>query len=288
MSELTETTDLAGQGALTEAGAVAVLAQEAAAPDELDPNKTYSLLVPDGDHVELLDLEYRLPAPERARGTYRPATVGALIDHVTRHYDKDHTTIWVHPTSGRIAAVFNDTAPGEGATPGWRDHCSQLDLRHTDEWLFWRSKDGQLVSQTEFAEHIEDGVKEIVEPAAADMLELAQSFQAAASASFRSATRLADGTVQMQYDEQLDAKAGRSGEIPIPTEFTLAIAPFLGEEPYKITARLRYRLTSGTLRLGYRLERPNDVVRDALEQIAARLTDRFTHVFLGEPAGEIA
>lgn len=269
-------------GASTEAAIVAALAQEAADPNELDAAKTYSVIVPDGGQVHLLDLEERLPAPLRTRGTYRPATVDALISHVDRHFDKDHTTVWVHPTSGRVIAVFNDVA-ATGET-GWGDHRSQLDLQHTPEWLFWKAWDGELLTQIAFAEHVEDGVKEIVEPPAADMLELAQSFHAESSASFRSATRLQDGTVQVQYDEKLDAQAGRSGQMTIPTEFTLAIAPFLGEDPYRVTARLRYRLAAGQLKLGYRLERPGDVVRDALSQIADRLTDKFEHVFVGEPA----
>lgn len=266
----------------TEAAKVAELAARATQPQEADPTKTYSAVVADGHRIESFDLEEYMPSPFRMEGTYRPATVDSLISHVERHFDPDHTTIWVHPTSGQIIAIFND-ASAKGDT-GWRDHRSRLDMQHTPEWLYWLRRDGQLLTQLDFAEHIENGVKEIVEPPAADMLELAQSFHATQAGSFRSAHRLQDGTVQVQYDETVDAVAGRSQEIPIPQTFTLAIAPFLGEEPYKVTARLRYRLNSGKLTLGYRLERPADVVRDALDHVAAKLTEKFTHVFLGEPA----
>jgi uncharacterized protein YfdQ (DUF2303 family) len=156
-----------------------------------------------------------------------------------------------------------------------------LQLEHTDEWKHWTSLDKQLVGQTDFAEHIEQGLKEIVEPPAADMLELAQTFHAAQSASFRSATRLHNGITQVQYDEEVDASAGRSKQLEIPQEFTLAIAPFVGEEPYRVTARLRYRLSSGNLKLGYQLVRPADVVRDCLSSIADRLTEEFGDVFSG-------
>lgn len=266
----------------TEAAKVADLAVRASRPKQIDPTLTYAAIVADGHRVEVLDLDGQMPAPFRTSGIYRPATVDALIAHVERHRDPDHTTIWVHPTSGQVIAVFND-ASAEGET-GWRDHRSQLDLHRTPEWMFWIAKDGKLMSQLEFAEHMEDGVKEIVEPAAADMLELAQSFHATQSGSFRSAHRLQDGTVQVQYDETIDAVAGRSQEIPIPQTFTLAVSPFLGEDPYRVTARLRYRLNGGKLTLGYRLERPDEVIRDALDKVADRLTAEFNHVFVGEPA----
>lgn len=275
----------------TEAAAVAELAQRAAVPEVLTPEvgECYAVQLPPGHILEIPDIEKHALTPFRPRGIYQPATVDALVAHVDRHFDAAHTTLWVHPDSGRIVALLNDhaafsgsgTAPGAGA--GWRDHRSVLQLEQTDEWNFWIGKDGSLMPQGTFAQHFEDGIKELVDPAASVMLELAQSFQAAQNASFKQATRLRDGTVQVQWNETVDATAGKSGEIPIPDTFTLAIAPFLGEEPAALTARLRYRLNGGQLQLGYKLERPDDVVRDTLSKIADRLTEKFTHVFIGTP-----
>lgn len=50
-------------------------------------------------------------------------------------------------------------------------------------------------------------------------------------------------------------------------------------------ARFRYRLRAGSLSLGYSLIEPELVVRDCLERIAGRLTEKFgSGVYLGEPA----
>ncbi len=254
-------------------------------PKPLDKEvSAYSVIVPNGaQHVTV-----RTPAahpdftdtPLRARGTYRPATVDALIDVIDRHHDPAATTIWVRQVSGRIDVVFNDAALG---IPAWRDHRAVLELTVTPEWTHWASKDARLLSQADFAEHIEDGVGEIVEPTAADMLELAQTFQAHTTATFRSGQRLSDGRVQFQYDEEVDAKAGQSGQMEIPATFKLAISPFMGEPPYAVTARLRHRQSSGKLTLGYKLDRPHVVVDDALTKIAERLAEKFPAVFIGEP-----
>lgn len=256
-----------------------------AEPELLEPGRIYSVTTPAGATHELT----RAPAPSpehdadpgRARGSYHPATVEALIAVITRHHDEQATTVWVHPTAGRVTTVFNDAAPG---APAWRDHRAVLQLTKTPEWEHWAKRDGHLGSQTDFAEHVEDGLAEIVEPAAAEMLELAQTFHAHQAASFRQATRLQDGRIQVRYDETIDAKAGDSGQMDIPSTFTLAIAPFLGEAPYKVTARLRYRSSGGNLQIGYKLDRPDRVIRDALEQISQRLEAEFPNVYVGEPA----
>lgn len=251
-----------------------------AEPFVVDPDVgVYSVVVPAGGEGKLVSVERFAAHPRRATATYRPATVDALIQLVARFHHEKHTTIWVHPTAGRIVAVFNDN----GAQPHWRDHRAVLDLAVPPAWRHWIDRDGALMGQQGFAEHIEDGLADIAEPPAADMLELAQSFHAKQSAAFRTAVRLQDGRVQMQYDEELEATAGRSGQMQIPSEFKLAIAPFLGEAPYAVKALLRYRINGGKLAIGYRLQRPEDVIRDALATVHEKLSNSFPAVFLGSP-----
>jgi uncharacterized protein YfdQ (DUF2303 family) len=265
-------------------GDASVLVETAVAgaePARLDPAKTYSVVVPAGAELRVLDLENRLDRPSRLRGTVAVATVDSLVAYVKDHHDDEETTLWVHPTSGAVVAVLNDHSVAGPAS--WGDHRAALTLIQTAQWLRWRELDGVLGDQQTFAEHIEDGASEIVSPDAATMLEIAQSFHAHTSAAFRQANRLQDGAVSLLYDENVEAKAGQRGELQVPAEFVLAVAPFVGEDPYKITARLRYRLSGGNLRIGYKLDRPDEVIRDALEQIAEKLRAEFPRVYLGEP-----
>jgi uncharacterized protein YfdQ (DUF2303 family) len=273
-------------GAATDAAAVIDAATRAAKPKPLDSrNEVYSVVVPEGANVEVLDvkdyLDANREAPRRTSGTYQLATVGSFVDYVKDHRT-EQLTVWVDEKSRRVTAVFNDARPD---APAWRDHRAVLTLQITDEWAHWTNRDGNLVDQETFAEHIEDGIGEITEPEAATMLEIAQSFHATTNASFRSAHRLADGQVQVQYDEEVQAAAGRKGELAIPQTFKLAIAPFVGEERYALTARLRYRLAGGKLRIGYKLDHPERALRDAVELIAERLRSDFA-VFLGQSAPE--
>lgn len=262
----------------TEAAAVAAITRAAATPSPLDPSKPQGLVIPADAQLVLPDLSAWRQAPERKTGVYHPATVEAFIAYVDYQQIADATTVWVHPTSGLVTAVLDDN----GGEAGYGQHRAVLQLHPTPEWVYWEAQDKQMVSQELFAEHIEGGLEEIVTPDAAEMLEIAQSFHAASSAAFRSSTRLATGEQRLQYDEEVKATAGATGELTVPTTILLAVAPFVGEERYKITARLRFRLNGGRLTLGYILDRPESVKRDALEGIASRIAAKFTHTYVGE------
>lgn len=268
--------------ALEHDGLAAVIeaAREGTEPQILDPTNPTFVVVPDGTRPVEIDMDKWRDAPARTKGTYRPATVDAFSKYVARHITDitDAGTVWVHPTSGRIVAVFDDAAPGK---PGWREHKAVLELETTPEWKHWIEKDGSLMGQEEFAEHVEVGLDDIQEPSGADVLEMAQTFHAKTNSTFRQATRLASGETQFQYDEEISAKAGATGTMEIPSVLMLGIAPFVGEEPYKVIARVRYRISSGKLSLGYKLDRPDLVRRDALETIADKLAKQFPLTYVG-------
>lgn len=262
--------------ASTDAAVVADLAAKAAAPQVVDPDKVH--VVADG--VQVLDLDRFLESPRRKKGTYHPATVSALIAYAKEH-ETEGTTIWVDKTASKVTAVIND----HGQTPGWRGHTATLQLQTSPEWKHWLAKDGQYFDQEDFAEHLQDGIEEIRNPDAATMLEIAQTIQGATKADWRTATRLDNGEVSFAYHEQIEATAGRKAHLEIPQTFDLAISPFYGEAPFELSARLRYRIREGNLRIGYKLGRPHDVVVAVLGGIAERLSGEagFAHVYLGAP-----
>ncbi len=263
-----------------DAAAIIEAAQATAEPKDLDHGKPQIVVVPAGAAAQIPDLSAWRDAPYRRSGLYRPATVEALADYTEWQQVDDQTTVWVHPTSGRVEAVFDDN----GAEPGYREHRAVLQLQPTPEWTYWAAKDGHMGGQEDFALHIEGGLAEIEQPAAADLLEIAQSFHATKNAAFRSALRLASGEQQFTYSEEIEAKAGRTGQLSVPTTFVLMLAPFVGEEERQVVAKLRYRLHDGRLQIGYQLERPDKVVREALDAVAEQLAAKFPRVFVGEPA----
>ncbi len=263
----------------SEAAAVESIAIRAASPNILDPDKPLGIVVPVGANLELPDLSKWREAPTRKTGLYKPATVEAFSAYVQQHLIPDVTTVWVHPTSGKVVSVIDDNA-AEG--PGWGEHRVDLTLAKTEEWKYWIENDRKMLSQVEFAEHIEGGLDDIAVPDGADLLEIAQTFHMTSGVTFRSSTRLSTGQQQFQYDEESKATAGVSGQLTVPTNIVLAIAPFFGEERSRVGARLRFRLNDGHLKLGYLLDRPDVIVRDALEKVAETLSAKFPLTYVGD------
>lgn len=235
--------------------------------------------VPPGWDLRSVDVDRTLPYPRRRSGTVTLITVTSLIDFLKRHAD-DAACCYVDPQSLRFVAVLND----HYEEAGWRDHRAVLQLEATPAWLRWSGANRTMLDQEAFAELVEDGLAEIVTPDGADVLELAQSMHATTAAKFRSDRRLANGRVQLEYVEEVDARAGADGSMVIPSEIVLAVSPFAGSEPVEVRARLRYRLHGGKLTLGIVLNQPEQVVWTALEHEAERVsTETGVLVVWGQP-----
>lgn len=264
-----------------EAEIVADLARAAAEPKPVPTDVPSVIVVPAEAQTAILDVSAWRQQPVRRQGVFRPATVDALVAFTNLH-GVEQTSVWVHPTSGKVVTVFDDHDPDVG--PGYGGFRAELSLAPTPEWMHWMSLDGKLVTQEHFAEHVEAGLQEIEQPDGATMLELAQSFRLTNNASFRTAKRLVSGEQQFLYDETVEVSAGRGGEITVPATFVLLVAPFVGEDETQVVAKLRYRMNGGSFAIGYKLERPDKVVRDALDRVADQLAERFPRTFVGEPA----
>lgn len=269
---------------MNDAEAIIEAARLTADPFAIDPTKRsiHAFLVPENAKLERVEVDDRyLLTPERLTGAVRVDAVESFTAYVAEFYDPKTTTAWVNPSEHRIIAVLNDA---QRDTPQWRDHRATLQLHLTPEWKRWRAKDGRLMGQVEFAEHIEESELDIVTPDAAELLEIAQTFHASTKAEFKSGTRLKTGEVAFQWVEETNATAGRKGDLTIPDKFELLISPFEGEDRCALTALLRYRVREGALSIGYKLVRPDDVIRAAIDLLAENLKETIDRVYLGSPA----
>lgn len=252
----------------------------AAKPNPIDTDKpVHSLTLPAGGTLKLVETERFQPKPYAKRGTVHLQDADSLIDYVELHTTNE-TTIWIDQHKAAVVSVLDDHTSTD---PHWGEHRAVLQLRRTSEWQRWLEHSGQLRGQVEFAEHIEESLLDIYEPVGADLLEIAQTFHASVGGAFKQAHRLDSGAVQLEYTEEITAKAGRGGQAEIPATFALQIAPFIGEEAVQVVARIRYRVNSGQLRIGYTLERPDDVERDCITRLRERLTSKFNRVYAGTP-----
>ena len=242
----------------------------------------HDVVLPPGHEHKMVDLEKYQDQPRRKREHVELHDADSFAAYVVRHRIEDETTLYADLNGHRVVGVINDSAATE---PGWGDHRAHLSLKYTEPWLRWSGKDGDLMTQEQFAEHIEQSLPEITDPPAAEMYELAQTVAATISANFRQAHKLPNGQRALHYEENIEARAGEQGDITIPKEFHLRVAPFEGGESYALVARLRYRITrEAKLTLSYHLVRPEDVVRAAFDEALGEIeSSTLITAFRGTP-----
>jgi uncharacterized protein YfdQ (DUF2303 family) len=254
-----------------------------------DAGRFYAIPVPAGGKVEIIDLEDHLEdhreRPRRKTGIVTVHDATSFIAYHAKHALSE-TEIYADVVRAQLVAVVNaHTAAGDEGLAGWGDHRLRLDLRTTPEWQAWTAHDRKLLDQVTFAEHVEDRIPDFVNPTGADMLELAQSFSANRSVRFESSRRIKNGETQLVYKEETEAAAGKRGDMAIPDTFELGLTPFEGSPAYKVTARLRYRIGEGVLRIGYILDRPEEVQRSAFLDIVNQVQEHVDRtVFRGVPS----
>lgn len=221
-------------------------------------------LIPDGWTRDTHDPETRDANPHRARGTVDLCDLDSFVSRVQALAAEETWNVYGDPDRQTLTAVIND----DGVSPGWRDHRITYTLRKTPEWAYWTKHEG-LHDQQTFAEIIEDGLDDIAWPDPATMLEVSRTFSASVGHTFRQAARLRDGATQLVHEETIDAKAGGSGEVTIPEEFRLLVAPFIGSEVREVAVRLRFRLNGGKLTIGYALPLAERLNAKAFEEVSA-------------------
>lgn len=230
-------------------------------------------LVPNG--VSLEGLEKHLPSPTRTRQRLTVLDAETFIEYVNR-FSNEATAVFCNGPEGRtFNAVIDYHMPG---LPAWGEHMATYRCPITVEWGRWKEQDRKRMDQATFAEFIEDNVKDIVQPdgqsgapTPADMLEISRTLEAKKNISFRQGTRLDNGQVQLTYNEQIDGRAGETGQLNIPEQFFIGVKPFLGGDAFCVPARFRYRIQEGRLVMWYELVRADKVLEEAYTAVRSKI-----------------
>lgn len=245
----------------------------------VNPRDQPYFLRADGTVVDLT--KYR-EVPARESGTINVYDVASLNTVIARMGD-GRATIYVNRDveNPQIVAVMNDH---DNEFPGWRDFRVQLQFRKTPQWVKWCAIDNKLLPQETFAEFIEDNVLDVTRPSGAEMLEIALTFAATKTANFKKAVRLDNSTVQFTNIENMEAQAGSKGEFSVPEKIELALAPFVGTPPYAVPARFRFKLEGGSLKLGIKMERKEELMQAVIGEMVRGIALSETVYLLEGPA----
>lgn len=222
-------------------------------------------LVAAPERINLRELPLdKLPTPRFLVAAPVFNDVSAFIAYV-RDFKNEATRIF-YTQEGFFEAVIDYHLPGGDVAshPRHGDHRAILKIKRSPEWERWEKSSEKPMSQQEFAEFIEDNARDILEPDPAEFLRIATGLQATTGATFRSAINQSNGTIQVQWDEQVNGTV-KGTDQQIPTKFQVGLRPFMGCERYPVECMLRYRILSGVLRLHFKALHLDPITEAAID-----------------------
>ena len=256
----------------TEAAGVAVLADQAAENQRVGiaVGEVYLVRGAEGE-LHVVDTDEYAATPRHEKASRSVTDAESFVKYVNRHA-LDGTEVYAHINTSKVIAVI-DSHESSGGEPGWQKHRVSLDLEHSKAWLAWEAADGKLLPQGDFADFLDDRYLDVIDPTPAQMIDIARTFQAKTKVNFESGIREDSGDVKLTFQEETAARAGQKGDIEIPSRVQLALRPYVGGPIYSIWASFRYRLQSGSVFLGFKLERPELILEAAFADIVAEIRD---------------
>lgn len=232
-------------------------------------------ILPEGFKVRLLP--ELLAAPTRKTGTTVLNDAESFVA-VVNDQKGPGTRLFSTIAPPTFTAVFNHHAD----QAGWGDHRARYNAPLAPEWAAWTGMDGKKQHQVDLAQFIENNLVDVAfleprdghpgSPDGSTLLEVCRTLEAKKKVEFKSAIRLADGSTQFTYNEDVQGSA-RQGLLQVPEQFTLAIPVFENGAKWRVDVRLRYRIQDGgNLVMWLELIRPQKVIEGAVlelrEQIA--------------------
>lgn len=184
---------------------------------------------------------------------------------------QDHRSILLaNYEAGTIAAHLDWHASSDhDLEPQACDHVATLKIDDSEEFTRWNKMEGKLHSQEEFAYFVEENVSDVIDPEASDLVEICRELEATQGTAFKSGTRLENGDRTFIYETETRVKS----EVSVPTEITLRIPLYHGEEPSEVRAKFRFRPSTNGLMLGFQWHRVEYARQATFRQMAHQVSE---------------
>lgn len=196
----------------------------------------------------------------------------SLVNYVKRHMTTDSLFIADYD-AGTIRAQL-DWHPHnqhdlEFGDAGAMAHSATLILRNSEEFTRWDAMEGKLHAQSDFARFLEENAVDICDPEPTTMIEISRDLEAVSAQAFKSRTRLENGALGFTFETETKI----TSSVQVPTEFSVMIPIYNGEQPDTLRAKFRYRAQAGGLLLGFEWYRVEYQRRAYFNQIATAASE---------------
>jgi len=232
-------------------------------PQVIEEGAVPFAMVPDGLNVR--EMEHLLPSPLRIKEREHFIDVPSFCRYVDL-FHQDQTAIFARLSMNHIEAVIDYHGHED---PSWCDHRAVLTLQPSPDWEKWTKGAGKLMSQTEFAEFLEDLAHTVIKPDAAAVCDMALNLQANVDVRFESKINRFTGGSQLVFVETISD--GAKGDIKLPDSLLICVPPYRASKPVDMLVRLRVRISEGKAKFLYVLDRPDRVIEQAFVDICMEI-----------------
>lgn len=245
---------------------IARLVTEGLAAKSVTGGNTEFIVIPDGHQVKsLAEFKYNehAAAPERIKQTVNVVDAVSFIEY-HKLFSDSNTRIFADESGLNVLAVLDYHGAGGNEVGGarWGSHKLNLALVFSPEWDLWSRQNNQKMEQMAFAEFLEQNARDIVEPAAAAVIDTARELEGKTEATFGASARTQSGAHSITYNETTTAKVGNN-KVEVPDKFKIRVPVFFGGDKVDIEALLRYRVEGGKVKFFFTLIRPKEAVHAA-------------------------
>jgi len=217
--------------------------------------------------VQAVNVEKFLSAPRRIVESVSVNTFDSFVRYWKR-FSRTGSLLRLN-VARRTAQGVLDYHACDGA-PAWCDHVVTLPVTLGKRLTVWRGTLGAAMSQETFSTLIEDNLRDIMQPAAADLLESVLSISVSRKMTFGSSVRLASGERSYSFRDENDAP------VTIPERIILSVPLFdmPGSSPVPVELRVRYRLVDGKLTLFLRAPEMDRQIDEAVLALFESLAEK--------------
>lgn len=166
-----------------------------------------------------------------------------------------------------LTCVFDYHPAGESVEEAaWCQHRAVYSCPRSTEWQTWCGNEGKSLDQVTFADFIDDHLEDVTSedgyPTGMDLLEMGRDLKIFSSGTFKRKVDPTSGEHSLECKQEHGANSTK-----IPRAFLLGIPVFLGGQPYRVEARIRFKLVHGEPIFTYHLHRREVIERDAFGEV---------------------
>jgi len=246
-------------------------------PEEIFSDGEHKYYAHSRNH-EVSKISLNSERPTRKRGLKTFTSAKSFCHYVNKHKLADETVIIADEDSNQIKAIINDHGVN---TPSWNDFTAILKIKFSSQFIKWvgstHDQKGSYFGQEEFADFLEDnrsdfmcGKIEDSEDENVTALELSNiitNLQKTSQEKFTSKMDPVSGKVNFSFENE---EVGR-GNVEIPRQFIVAIPVYRSGDLFKITIRLRHRISGGSAKFYYIIDELEDIQKRAFDMVCDRI-----------------